>query len=815
MEKDYIEDLGAGMLLNTDFIKKIANNEVDGIAEAELFNEELINKKEAILNMLDTDIPFCALVSGFRGTGKSVFVDYIFSDCHIDDKEIVVVKFNTSNYKNFADFLRKIIRELYWAIYPNDKEDKDGEFFEEENKDKENKVDEDFEILYKSTFYDVKESSNFLIQDSRKKSIIAEYKLNVVADFTKWLELAILLATTLITDEDKRLYAFVVFGTLSVVINLGLAVKINKEKVSITQNEYSRVLETLYDDETIEYRLLEQLEKLYNAGKRVVLVIDELDKLDSDSVNQILCDIKPLLLSKYSNSILVGGLNFEMVGLLSQQDNNEEKHNQLEMNSVGADLYNHKLYMRLAYLSELNDIADVLMNPRPEEEIIYDNTIYDTFLKIKAIEARGIKRAFVNSIVNIARGKYKELYLCEEDISDYNYYHKELLKYYNAIEKLENALAQKYDDSENLYQDISLKYGYYFIDYYERDETITTISVEDMREELDAFLPKQDANIICRMLSGTDRQEIIETMVNNLGGSEESNETNEPKEPDGPITPITPFSSDMSASGKTELPATDYMMGDSSLIETSLENDLQQIISVFEKYGFALQNKEKRQLNELYRLIAFFAGNLGKTISEFCAKVMSYLPIPKEDVYKDESNAYRLLVKCFSLSNRNISIERYSEVLLKIWYLYNASSGALVGEKRLRMGRPNMGYIVLDCVDEQGQRAFEVKYYRSNSYLDGNINSLKNQFKVQLQYASVNEIYRLAVVVFVYDSYIDRECVIYEEIIGNAIGKIIVVNLYSEESFTRGMNQLRKFLFGEQEIISTDEPVDEDDSEAE
>ncbi|SHI79496.1 P-loop NTPase fold protein [Pseudobutyrivibrio xylanivorans] len=813
MEKDYIEDLGAGMLLNTDFIKKIANNEVDGIAEAELFNEELINKKEAILNMLDTDIPFCALVSGFRGTGKSVFVDYIFSDCHIDDKEIVVVKFNTSNYKNFADFLRKIIRELYVAVGRNEKEEDKKKRIFAIRKNKDDKEDNSLKNLYISTFYDVKESSNILIQNSKKKSINFESALNVVADLSKWAELAVLLALTRIPDEDRRLQAFFILGIISVALNLTLDFTINKEKVSLKQNEYNRTLETLYDDETIEYRLLEQLEKLYNAGKRVVLVIDELDKLDSDSVNQILCDIKPLLLSKYSNSILVGGLNFEMVGLLSQQDNNEEKHNQLEMNSVGADLYNHKLYMRLAYLSELNDIADVLMNPIPEEEIIYENTIYDTFLKIKAIEARGIKRAFVNSIVNIARGKYKELYLCEEDISDYNYYHKELLKYYNAIEKLENALAQKYDDSENLYQDISLKYGYYFIDYYERDETITTISVEDMREELDAFLPKQDANIICRMLSEADRQEIIETMVNNLGGSEESNETNEPKGPDGPITPITPISSDMSASGKTELPATDYMMGNSSLIETSLENDLQQIISVFEKYGFALKNKEKRQLNELYRLIVLFAGNLGKTISDFCAEVMSYLPISKEDKYKEESNAYRLLVKCFSLSN--LSIEFFAGILMKSWYLNVVPHNELVSEKELYLDEYGLKYCIADYADEQGSRAFDVKYYRSNSYLEGNLKSLKNQFKMHLRGAFNEKIYRLAFVIFVYDSYMDKKCVLQKEEVGDTVGKIIVVNLYSVDSFTNGMTELRDFLFGEQDGIITNDANNNDDSEAE
>ena len=152
---------------------------------------------------------------------------------------------------------------------------------------------------------------------------------------------------------------------------------------------------------------------------------------------------------------------------------------------------------------------------------------------------------------------------------------------------------------------------------------------------------------------------------------------------------------------------------------------------------------------------------------------------------------------------------------MKSWYLNVVPHNELVSEKELYLDEYGLKYCIADYADEQGSRAFDVKYYRSNSYLEGNLNSLKNQFKMHLRGAFNEKIYRLAFVIFVYDSYMDKNCVLQKEEMGDTVGKIIVVNLYSVDSFTNGMTELRDFLFGEQDGIITNDANNNDDLEAE
>ena len=86
---------------------------------------------------------------------------------------------------------------------------------------------------------------------------------------------------------------------------------------------------------------------------------------------------------------------------------------------------------------------------------------------------------------------------------------------------------------------------------------------------------------------------------------------------------------------------------------------------------------------------------------------------------------------------------------------------------------------------------------------------------MHLRGAFNEKIYRLAFVIFVYDSYMDKNCVLQKEEMGDTVGKIIVVNLYSVDSFTNGMTELRDFLFGEQDGIITNDANNNDDLEAE
>ncbi len=86
--------------------------------------DELIDSERRLQGLIKNDISFSAIVYGYRGTGKSSFVDHALKPFE-DDR--VIIRFNATKYGNeYNKFLKRFIRELYLTVNKNEKKENVG-----------------------------------------------------------------------------------------------------------------------------------------------------------------------------------------------------------------------------------------------------------------------------------------------------------------------------------------------------------------------------------------------------------------------------------------------------------------------------------------------------------------------------------------------------------------------------------------------------------------------------------------------------------------------------------------------------------------
>ncbi|MBQ8488582.1 MAG: hypothetical protein IJ535_02255 [Pseudobutyrivibrio sp.] len=472
------------IILDKDIVKALCNNDVEVMAHNKMFGLQQQSAKVFIRNMIANDIPLRVLVSGFRGTGKSCFVNYVF------DKELsknrkkrkaeedsieklVVVRFNTAKYTEYKYFLRKIIRELYLAT-------KDAGYLENNNAS--------LERLYLSTFYDVKEVSEEILSNTRtdalekylEKSNEGQFKLE---DF---VDIAFIIG--FVRDFHLRLVALFLIIISKFTLKVQAGRNLRQSLEAKKQNSLSLKKETLYDDEIAEYLLFDELEKLKKQKVKVVFLIDELDKLDEETSAKIVKDIKPLILNENSNSILVAGVNFEKQILL------EDSH----MDEYGSSLFNYRIYMRFAQPHEMLEITKAMVCNK-------DNKTALEYMKSQVIEARGVKRALINNILADASFIDDELAIQVDDISEDNI---EQFEIYDS--QMLDYFYKEFRNINDIIMDVLFQYCFWVFRYYEQNGVS---NVEYDESAIVTLIPKSDKDLVEKLLDTDKRLKIIKRIV--------------------------------------------------------------------------------------------------------------------------------------------------------------------------------------------------------------------------------------------------------------------------------------------------------------
>ncbi|WP_258131649.1 ATP-binding protein [Bacillus cereus] len=263
------------------------------------------------------------MLSGYRGSGKTSYINKL--EQIINNENIVFIRVNFVSGDEKTNILRRIIRNLAFKFLVKDDEKIKQPFWKRLNFRKDNKHKEDFlflELLNRRTFEEVSSSESLSISNeiNKKRSIDFTIIMIIVAmgviyttnQFSPIINLESvkgMIESIITMGIDKMVVPFI-----TILLPLILFIRITKEKNYQKKRYLELNTKTLYDDEIAELRLIEAIDKLSgkeinsNLKNKLVFVIDELDKIeDTDILNTLLGQLKPLMLEGNATFITIGG----------------------------------------------------------------------------------------------------------------------------------------------------------------------------------------------------------------------------------------------------------------------------------------------------------------------------------------------------------------------------------------------------------------------------------------------------------------------------------------------------------------------------
>ncbi|WP_147534570.1 ATP-binding protein [Bacillus marasmi] len=269
---------------------------------------ELLRFKEKILY----GPPSCYVITGYRGVGKTSFIELLKNRIHEDLKrknthsseddefeDILFVNCNFVQGDTKENILRKLIRQLVSAT----KEHLPQKL--EKNPD----IEQELSLLYNRTFYSVVDNQKRTIENKFNwgvsLSLIIPLVLMVIIFFSN-ISLSFRQEVSdfyeLIKDNPKYIPAGTailgLFSIASLLIGKGYE---NKE---VDEKE----VKTLYDDEIAEVRLQECIHNLAKLKIKIIFILDELDKFKNDvDLDKFLGELKPILINGKASFLLVTG----------------------------------------------------------------------------------------------------------------------------------------------------------------------------------------------------------------------------------------------------------------------------------------------------------------------------------------------------------------------------------------------------------------------------------------------------------------------------------------------------------------------------
>lgn len=298
--------------INLDNLNSIPE-ELSEIAQLEKVGNQIYNH---VRNVSNSSI----LISGYRGVGKTSLIQMIENKINKEAKKengdkITFVYQNIDKYDDYSILLRKLIRGVCLSII--------------DNKNLVKKNDELFlevESLYEHTFFDVNRFEMLSNERTTEKNLNTSINFKTIIMRLTPLLLFIGSFTILKAEYISAIASFLIkVASLIWVVFSEINWKFMISKKAIESSKLEKT--SLYDDEIAEYQLIRILDKLEKKNIKVILVFDEIDKIDdSKKMRKVLSDLKHILLLDNSNSIVIAGQkvyyqlldsNIEDDGLLS------------------------------------------------------------------------------------------------------------------------------------------------------------------------------------------------------------------------------------------------------------------------------------------------------------------------------------------------------------------------------------------------------------------------------------------------------------------------------------------------------------------
>ncbi len=271
-------------------IKKLTDSPYSPkLKDAFLFEDSDI--VEGFVNELNSARPSTFLVSGYRGVGKTSFVNRIQEKL---DANFLKINISLSKYEGYPTLIKKLIRYLYIEFNNLDQAENISRI----------ELEEKLGLLYDRTFNDVTFNHSEIKKGSRKISTDLSFNLKKVLPILVLALSALNLNIDILNNAISKYSFFIVSLIWSILTSWNVKLFFSKEKTKISE----KIRKSLYDDEIAEYHLFEILEELKLNNLNVLIAFDELDKIgDTKEVEKIIKDLKRLLLSGYANFFVVAG----------------------------------------------------------------------------------------------------------------------------------------------------------------------------------------------------------------------------------------------------------------------------------------------------------------------------------------------------------------------------------------------------------------------------------------------------------------------------------------------------------------------------
>lgn len=322
------------------------------------------------------------LISGYRGSGKTSIINRIEED--LDGA--IFVKMSLSKHENYNILLRKLIRHLYLAYIQT--------LHYEKSKEDVSDFSNSFTLLFERTFNEI----TFAKSQEEKKD--QKRALDVVIDLRKLIPIIF----TAISGWNLFLNVFSIRWELDVLFFIASIIWfLSTIKFSYSKNHSATNLDlisrkSLYDDEISEFHLLGILRKLKEQKVNVVIVFDELDKIDDlEKINTVISELKFLLLSGLAHFIVVSGqtLYYQFEKSFYKDD------------AVMLSLFSKTVHVQLLKIFTLKQyILGLILNNELKE-----NSILNQYIDSLILQSRRIPRRLSNIIRNLIIWDNNEAYL--------------------------------------------------------------------------------------------------------------------------------------------------------------------------------------------------------------------------------------------------------------------------------------------------------------------------------------------------------------------------------------------------------------------
>lgn len=277
--------------------KKLIDGEIQ-FDDKEKYSENNINQvMEQLKYHINNGNNSCFLMSGYRGVGKTTIVDKLEKE--LSNAQHIFVRVNISKYEQHNFIMRKLIRQLY-EEYTKKTQGKINNLY-----GKRGLFKKQIELLYERTFYEV------IQMNSRKRQSNIDISMDVKTTVQSISKLAMAILTLIITTKYDLTKSITNKNLLEILTTLwvifeGANFATTLKYSGIKSDEINR--KSLYDDEIAELKLKNILEELKKLDFKIIIVLDELDKIENEEdMNKILAELKPLFLSNLSNFIVISG----------------------------------------------------------------------------------------------------------------------------------------------------------------------------------------------------------------------------------------------------------------------------------------------------------------------------------------------------------------------------------------------------------------------------------------------------------------------------------------------------------------------------